>query len=94
MNTHASWAGVQDRYTNVTGIALWRQNQVLDTEGLDAALRCAFGDLLGGAGDLGCRARHLLGLIADLRDVARVSLCLGCGSYHNVCLLIHTLACG
>jgi hypothetical protein len=51
MNTHAAWAGVQDRHTNVTGIALWRQNQILDTEGLDAALRCAFGDLLAGEED-------------------------------------------
>jgi hypothetical protein len=51
LNNHATWAGVDDRQTNVTGIALWRQNQILHADGLDAALDCAFGDLLTGDED-------------------------------------------
>lgn len=46
LNNHATWAGIDDRQTNVTGIALWRQNQILHADGLDAALDCAFSDLL------------------------------------------------
>ena len=43
LNKHTGWAGVDDDTTNVSGIALWRQLQLLSVHGLTKALDCAFG---------------------------------------------------
>ncbi|HEX5542513.1 MAG TPA: hypothetical protein VFX60_13300 [Micromonospora sp.] len=43
LNKHTAWAGVDDSTTNVSGIALWRQLQLLSTAGMTSALNCAFG---------------------------------------------------
>jgi hypothetical protein len=43
LNGHAASAGIDDSETNITGVPLWRQNHILHTDGLEAALDCAFG---------------------------------------------------